>query len=357
MRGSHNTNKGAESAVMMLDFLRRHKRVLGQSDCLESSTGCYRKTSDALMGWEEQETDSPIKYNVWKQDPQSTLITLALDPSMTSDTVKKMRRQSSMQSLHKSGLTLLRQRTLFRSSFSVSSPSMVECLSQSTSCLVEEQERAGSSLEELSDSGYSSWEAGDYRENSDNDSGVGTLTRAHRDEAVSRVLALHPHLHPALRKVLLSYSVPGRAGEGWSNPVAGLEQRLCLRRKEVAAAASQLREEKRGVEADLEKLEGALVSHRTVRRLRDFSRDLETFTSLMVRGKDSRLVELQGWMKGREEELARAVLWELGEGWQGVWREYVRMKRELVTKLCRCEEERRHIEAQLAVLATLRTVM
>ena len=39
-----------------------------------------------------------------------------------------------------------------------------------------------------------------------------------------------------------------------------------------------------------------------------------------------------------------------------MWREYVMVKRELVTKLWKCEEERRHIEAQLAVLATLRTV-
>ena len=47
----------------------------------------------------------------------------------------------------------------------------------------------------------------------------------------------------------------------------------------------------------------------------------------------------------------------LGKGWQGVWREYVRVKRELVTKLCSCEEERRHIEAQMAVLDTLKTVL
>ena len=342
---------------MVLDFLRRHKHVLGQSDFLNSSTGCYRKTSDDHLEEEEQETDSPVKYNVWRQDSHSPLITLALDPSMTSDTVKKMRRQSSMQSLHKSGLTLLRQRKLFRSSYSVSSPSMVACLSQSTSCLVEEQERAGSSLEELSDSGYSSWEAGDCRESSDSDSGVGTLTRGHIAEAVSRVLALHPYLHPALRKVLLSYSVPGLAMEGWSDPAAGLEQRLCVRREEVAASACQLRAKKRKVEVDSERLEGALVSHRTVRRLRDFCHDLETSTNLLMRGKDSRLVELQGWMEGREEELARAVLWELGEGWQGVWMEYVLVKRDLVTKLWKCEEERRHIEAQLAVLATLRTLL
>ena len=125
----------------------------------------------------------------------------------------------------------------------------------------------------------------------------------------------------------------------------------------MAAATSQLREETRDVEADSKRLKGALVSQRTVRRLRDFSRDLDTSTSLLLRSRDSRLVELQGWMEGREEELSRAVLWELGEGWQGVWREYVLVKRDLVNKLCRCEEERRHIEAQLAVLATLRTVL
>ena len=82
----------AESVVMVLDFLRRHKHVLGQSDCLEFSTGCYRKTSDIHHEEEEQETDSPVKYNVWRQDPHSPLITLAMDPSMISDTVKKTRR-------------------------------------------------------------------------------------------------------------------------------------------------------------------------------------------------------------------------------------------------------------------------
>ena len=51
------------------------------------------------------------------------------------------------------------------------------------------------------------------------------------------------------------------------------------------------------------------------------------------------------------------VLWELGEGLQGVLREYVLVTRELVTKMCRCEEERRHVEAQLDVLAKLRTVL
>ena len=118
---------------------------------------------------------------------------------------------------------------------------MVACLSQSASCLVEEQERAGSSLEELSDSGYSSWEVRSYMDSSDSDSGVGTVTRGHKDESVSRVLALHPHLHPALRKVLLSHTVPKTAEEIRCDPVARLEQRLCLRRWLLQGPSSRQR--------------------------------------------------------------------------------------------------------------------
>ena len=48
---------------------------------------------------------------------------------------------------------------------------------------------------------------------------------------------------------------------------------------------------------------------------------------------------------------------EPGEGCQGLWREYVMVKRELVTELCRCEEDMMCIEVQLAVFATLRNVV
>ncbi len=51
------------------------------------------------------------------------------------------------------------------------------------------------------------------------------------------------------------------------------------------------------------------------------------------------------------------MLWELGAGLHGGLREYVLVTRVLVTRMGRCGEERRHVEAQLAVLAKLRTVL
>ena len=51
---------------------------------------------------------------------------------------------------------MLRQRKLFKSSYSVCEASN-RALSQSASCLVNV---VGGSVEELSDSGYSSWEGG-----------------------------------------------------------------------------------------------------------------------------------------------------------------------------------------------------
>ena len=372
---------------MVLDFLRRHKRVEVTGDGRKEGVGggSYRRTSDPDLG--EGEGRPVLQYTgdtptfitlddsyptAWSPgpDPHSSLITLALDTPMTSDTVKRMRRQSSVQSLHKSGLTLLRQRKLFKSTYSVCSGSqtstrlrtpLVTSLSQSTSCLVPESR---GSAEELSDSGYSSWEAGVVE--SDSDSGVGTLTRApdRQTDLVGAVLAAHPRLHPALRAVLLSHTwleeeSRGTGGDRASSDlVRRLDKRLRGRREELAASITQLREEKADLEQLAREVEGKLVSFRTVRRLLDFCSDLESLVSLgvrvEVRGEGAaRLAEVRGWMDEREATLERAVEWELGQGWTETWRAYVRGKRRVVGRLAHLAEEARSLEAQLAVLATL----
>ena len=125
---------------MVLDFFRRSKRP-GEcgSEANEVTEGSYRRTRTPENADQEQEKEV-LRYTAWSpgQDPDhSSLITLALESSrLTSDSVKRMRRQSSVQSLHKAGLTLLRQRKLFKSSYSVCEATSRAALSQSASCLV-----------------------------------------------------------------------------------------------------------------------------------------------------------------------------------------------------------------------------
>ena len=102
-----------------------------------------------------------LRCTAWSlgQDPDSSLITLALDSRLASDPVTRMRRQSSVQSLPQSRLEVINR-----------------VLSQSASCLVNV---VGGSVEVLSDSGYSSWEGGtgECREESDIGSDLGAPTR------------------------------------------------------------------------------------------------------------------------------------------------------------------------------------
>ena len=341
----------------MLDFFRRSKRPGECGEANEVTEGSYRRTRTPEVDEEEV-----LRYTAWSpgQDPDSSLITLALDSRLTSDSVKRMRRQSSVQSLHKAGLTLLRQRKLFKSSYSVCEASS-RALSQSASCLVNV---AGGSVEELSDSGYSSWEGGtvEGREESDTDSGLGTLTRP-PPSLVSRVLAAYPHLHPQLRAVFRQENPEefelGNLGDTPANQlVSRLEEQLRGRREEVASSLASLRVEKAELERVASRVEGKLVSFKTVRRLLDFCSDLDSVGSLAmrveVRGEGSgRLGEVQGWLAEREVALERGIEWELGEGWADTWRGYVRSKRAVVARLCRLAQEARNIEAQLQVLATL----
>ena len=351
---------------MVLDFFRRSKRPgEGGSEANEVTEGSYRRTRTPENADQEQE-EEVLRYTAWSpgQDPDhSSLITLALESSrLTSDSVKRMRRQSSVQSLHKAGLTLLRQRKLFKSSYSVCEATSRAALSQSASCLVN---AVGGSVEELSDSGYSSWEGGNGREESDSDSGLGTLTRP-PPNLVSRVLAAYPHLHPQLRAVFrqenpeeLDLSInPATADTSATQLVNRLAEQLRGRREEVAMSVASLRAEKAELEMVASQVEGKLVSFRTVRRLLDFCSDLDSVGSLAmrveVRGEGSgRLGEVQGWLAEREVALERGIEWELGEGWAETWRGFVRGKRALVARLCRLAEEGRNIEAQLRVLATL----
>ena len=345
---------------MVLDFFRRSKRPGECGEANEVTEGSYRRTRTPEVDEEQEEV---LRYTAWSpgQDPDSSLITLALDSRLTSDSVKRMRRQSSVQSLHKAGLTLLRQRKLFKSSYSVCEASS-RALSQSASCLVNV---VGGSVEELSDSGYSSWEGGtgEGREESDSDSGLGTLTRP-PPSLVSCVLAAYPHLHPQLRAVFRQENpeeldlVNSPADTSASQLVSRLEEQLRGRKEEVASSVASLREEKAELEMVASQVEGKLVSFRTVRRLLDFCSDLDSVGSLAmrveVRGEGSgRLGEVQGWLAEREVALERGIEWELGEGWADTWRGYVRGKRAVVARLCRLSEEARNIEAQLRVLATL----
>ena len=345
---------------MVLDFFRRSKRAGECNETNEVTEGSYRRTRTPEVSQDEEDV---LRYTAWSpgQDNDSSLITLALDSRLTSDSVKRMRRQSSVQSLHKAGLTLLRQRKLFKSSYSVCEASN-RALSQSASCLVNV---VGGSVEELSDSGYSSWEGGtgENREESDSDSGLGTLTRPH-PSLVTRVLAAHPHLHPQLRAVFRQEN-PEELDSDDSIDVPAcqlvnrLEEQLRGRREEVGRSLASLREEKAELEMVASQVEGKLVSFRTVRRLLDFSSDLDSVGSLAmrveVRGEGSgRLGEVQGWLAEREVVLERGIEWELGEGWADTWRGYVQSKRAVVARLCRLTEEARSIEAQLRVLATLK---
>ena len=343
----------------MLDFFRRSKRPGECGEANEVTEGSYRRTRTPEV---DQEQEEVLRYTAWSpgQDPDSSLITLALDSRLTSDSVKRMRRQSSVQSLHKAGLTLLRQRKLFKSSYSVCEASS-RALSQSASCLVDV---VGGSVEELSDSGYSSWEGGtgDCREESDSDSGLGTLTRP-PPSLVSRVLAAYPHLHTQLRAVFRQENpeeldLVNLGDTPASQLVSRLEEQLRVRREEVGSSLTSLRGEKAELEIVASQVESKLVSFRTVRRLLDFCSDLDSVGSLAmrveVRGEGSgRLGEVQGWLAEREVALERGIEWELGEGWAETWRGYVRGKRAVVARLCRLAEEGRNIEAQLRVLATL----
>ena len=345
---------------MVLDFFRRSKRAGECNETNEVTEGSYRRTRTPEVTQDEEDV---LRYTAWSpgQDNDSSLITLALDSRLTSDSVKRMRRQSSVQSLHKAGLTLLRQRKLFKSSYSVCEASN-RALSQSASCLVNV---VGGSVEELSDSGYSSWEGGtgECREESDSDSGLGTLTRPPTN-LVSRVLAAYPHLHPQLRAVFrqdnpeeLDLGNPA-SDTSATQLVNRLAEQLRERREEVANNVASLRGEKAELEIVAGQVEGKLVSFRTVRRLLDFCSDLDSVGSLAmrveVRGEGSgRLGEVQGWLAEREVALERGIEWELGEGWADTWRGYVRAKRAVVARLCRLAEEGRNIEAQLRVLATL----